>query len=524
MKLKGNFLYVSVLWLAVGCGSSANKPDEQATVATQKPNIIYILADDLGYGDISYLNEASKINTPHLDKLAQEGIHFTDAHSNSAVCTPTRYGILTGRYAFRTRLKEGVLWGYSPSLIEAGRMTVGTFLQQQGYHTACMGKWHLGLDWAKKNMARPIQDIQWDDTVAPDFDDNVDYQSEIQGGPADHGFDYSFIIPASLDMSPYCYIRNKKVVEAPTAFSKGKDQQTDGRGVFWRPGKMSPSFEFEAVLPTVTQEAIGYIDRQAAGKNEQPFFLYLALPAPHTPWLPTAEVKDASNAGRYGDFVVLVDQMIGKIEAALDKNNIKQNTLIMFTSDNGADWRPDDQAATNHDANYIYKGRKADIYEAGHRIPFIARWPSVIPAGTSSAQTMCTTDLLATLAGLFNQPLPNTAGEDSYNMLHAFKGEKITGQIREATIHHSLQGFFAIRKGKWKLTTQLGSGGFTDPKLIEPKPGEAPGTLYDVESDPEEKVNVYTEHPEVVNELTALLARYQQQGYSLPQQKGSDDL
>jgi arylsulfatase A len=509
----------AALLLCLLAACTQPRGDQPVSQTLSHPNIVYILADDMGYGDISYLNKGSKIPTPYLDGLAREGIHFTDAHSNSAVCTPTRYGILTGRYAFRTRLKSGVLWGYSPSLIEPGRLTVASFLKQNGYETACIGKWHLGLDWVRKDPAQPIPDVANNDPVPPGFKDNVNYEAAAKGGPADHGFDYSYIIPASLDMSPYLYLRNGKAVQAPTAYTEGKNQKVDGRGVFWREGKMSPDFDFYGVLPRFIEEAVQFVEEKAKQPEQKPFFLYLPLAAPHTPWVPGPEVANASGAGTYGDFVVMVDQMVGKVLAALERNGLKENTLVIFTSDNGADWNPADIEGSGHQANHIFRGRKADIYEAGHRIPFIARWPGNIPAGASSDQTMCTTDLLATVAGLLNQPLPEGTGEDSYNMLPAFKGEKLDHPLREATVHHSLQGFFAIRKGPWKLTTRLGSGGFSLPQTVEPQQGEAPQTLYNLDQDPGETNNLYFEHPEVVQELAQLLERYQQQGHSRPVEK-----
>jgi arylsulfatase A-like enzyme len=469
-----------------------------------KPNIVYILADDMGYGDLKSLNPESRIPTPNMDKIVQAGVYFTDAHSNSSVCTPTRYGILTGRYAFRSRLKDGVLWGYSPSLIEPGRETVATFLRRNGYQTACIGKWHLGLDWAKKDENKEIVDIQGEDTVSPDFDDNVDYKLLVSGGPSDHGFDYSLIIPASLDMSPYCYIRNRKVIEPPSAYTKGKNEKNDGRGIFWRPGKVAPGFDFGQVLPTFIDSACQYINKQAG--NKDPFFLYLPLPSPHTPWLPAKEYKKKSDAGKYGDYVFMTDEMIGRILKVIDDLKMERNTLIIVTSDNGSDWRPTDIAEYNHQANYVYRGRKADIYEAGHRIPFIAKWPGVIPAGSYSDQIMCTTDLIATLAGLLNQPIPNDA-EDSYNLWPAFIGKCTNTPIRNEIIHHSLFGFFSIRKGKWKFTPHLGSGGFTHPKLIVPPKGQTSETLYDIEADPEEQKNHWSKYPEVVKELNFLLEK-----------------
>lgn len=480
------------------------------------PNIVYILADDLGYGDLTCLNKDSKISTPNMDKLAKQGVYFTDAHSNSAVCTPTRYGILTGRYAFRTILKKGVLNGFSPSLIEPGRMTVASFLQQNGYQTACIGKWHLGLDWSKKDQSKPIYQLKSGEKMTADFEDNVNYDGPVSGGPADHGFNYSFILPASLDMAPYCYIRNGKVVENPTATTAGR-AEAGGRGSMRRPGKMSPSFDFQKVLPTFIDQSVQYINQQKAGSK--PFFLYLPLPSPHTPWVPTEEFRKATKIGNYGDYVAETDFMIGKVLDALEKNGLTENTIVIVTSDNGSDWKPADIENSGHHANYIYRGRKADIYEAGHRVPFLARWPGKIPAGMASDQTMCTTDLFATVATILNKPLPDAAAEDSYNMLPAFEGEKLTSALRGSIIHHSLGGYFAIRQGKWKLTTALGSGGFTDPRIEKPAAGQLPGTLYDIDKDPKEKINLYDEKPEIVKELSALLERYQQQGYSRPMKK-----
>lgn len=479
------------------------------------PNIVYILTDDLGYGDLSCLNKDSKIRTPNMDKLAKQGVYFTDAHSNSAVCTPTRYGILTGRYAFRSRLKKGVLNGFSKSLIEPERSTVADFLKENGYETACIGKWHLGLDWAKINADQPIEELKAGEKMVAGFKDNVDFNGVVKGGPSDHGFDYSYIIPASLDMAPYCYIRNGKVVKIPTAITEGKSEAA-GRGSMRRPGKMSPDFDFQQVLPNFVNESVTYINKQAGSKTKKPFFLYLPLPSPHTPWVPTEEFKNATKIGNYGDYVAETDFMIGKVMEALEKNVLAENTIVMVTSDNGSDWKPSDIEQSGHHANFIYKGRKADIYEAGHRIPFIARWPSTIPAGTISNQTMCTTDLFATLAGILNKPLPAHAAEDSFNMFSAFEGKQTYVPIRESIIHHSLGGYFAIRKGKWKLTTALGSGGFTDPRVESPVAGQPASTLYDLDKDPEEKANLYDENPEIVKQLTALLVKIQHQGYSRP--------
>jgi arylsulfatase A-like enzyme len=479
------------------------------TYAQQRPNIVYILADDLGYGDITYLNKGSKINTPYIDVLASQGMYFTNAHSNSSVCTPTRYGILTGRYAFRSSLKKGVLHGYSPALIEKERATIASFLKDNDYSTACIGKWHLGLNWIKIDSTKPVGTSSTGIKITPDFDDNINYDQALENGPLNHGFDYSYIIPASLDMSPYLYIRNNKAVVPPTSHTAGRTEN-DERGGMFRAGKMSPDFDFQQVLPNFINDAISYIDCQS--NEEKPFFLYLPLPSPHTPWVPTEEFKN-SKAGKYGNYVEETDYMIGKILAALEKNNMTENTLVIVTSDNGSDWTPQDIESTGHYANSNLRGRKADIFEAGHRIPFIAKWPGKIKAGTFSNQIMCTTDLFATVAQIINKPLPVDVAEDSESMLSAFMGESNT-PIREAIIHHSFGGYFAIRKGDWKLTTELGSGGFTAPRRVIPEKAEAPMTLYNIATDATESKNLYFEKPEIVKELQNLLNKYLTQGHS----------
>lgn len=297
-------------------------------------------------------------------------------------------------------------------------------------------------------------------------------------------------------------------------FTGGKNEINDGRGVIWRSGKLSPGFDFYKVLPTFVDSACQYISRQA--DQAEPFFLYLALPAPHTPWMPTEEYNGRSTAGKYGDYVAEVDAMIGRVLRAVEQNKMAENTIIIITSDNGSDWRPDDIEEFVHRANYIFKGRKADIYEAGHRIPFIALWKGIIPAGTISDEVMCTTDLIGTLAGILRQTLADDAGEDSYNLWPAFTAKVTSLPTREAIIYYSLNGFFSIRKGKWKFTPHLGSGGFSTPIQIDPKERTVPGTLYNIENDPREEFNLYKKHPEVVAELSQLLELYKNQGYSRP--------
>lgn len=450
------------------------------------PNIVYVLADDLGWGDLRSYNKDSAIPTPNADKLASQGVRFTDMHSPSAVCTPTRYGILTGRYCWRSTLKSGVLNGYSPNLIEPGRTTVASMLQSRGYYTGAIGKWHLGFgDIAK-----------------------VDYSQTLRPGPPDHGFNYFFGIPASLDMEPYLYVENDRTVEQATATTEGRN---DPRGVFWRGGAIAPGFQIDQVLPTLTAKAEAFI-RERAGK---PFFLYLPLTGPHTPWMPLTEYRNRSGAGIYGDFVTQVDDTLGRVMRAVDQAGVAGNTLFIFTSDNGAHWTPADKEKFTHRSNAGWRGMKADIWDAGHRIPFIVRWPGMIPRNRVSGELGCLTDFMATAAAVTGAPLTRNAAEDSYNLLPAMRAQS-RKPIREAIVHHSSMGMFSIRQGEWKLALGLGSGGFSEPREGTLWAGEPKGQLYRLSMDPGETQNVYQKHPEVVSRLTELLERYRSQGYSRP--------
>lgn len=457
----------------------------QLQAAPEKPNIVFVLADDLGWGDLHCYNPLSAVPTPNADRLASQGMRFTDMHSPSSVCTPTRYGILTGRYCWRSRLKEGVLWGYSPNLIESGRMTVASMLKAQGYYTAGVGKWHLGLGTAEK----------------------ADYSKPLHPCPRDHGFDYYYGIPASLDMDPYLYFENDRAVEQPTSHTDGS---TKPRGVFWRPGPIAPHFEIGQVLPTLTAKAISIL-RERARQPSKPFFLYFPLTAPHTPWVPTAAFRGKSKAGDYGDFAAQVDDVLGQVMRTLDETGLARNTLLIFTSDNGAHWTPEDKAKFAHRANADWKGMKADIWDAGHRIPFLARWPGHFAPNTVSSQLGCLTDLMATTAEITGVTLPSNAGEDSFSLLPALEGKKGN---RQAIVHHSVDGMFSIRQGEWKLCLGLGSGGFSEPKRVDPQPGGPLGQLYNLDSDPSETKNLYQSRPEVVQRLSAILDQYKKQGFS----------
>lgn len=457
---------------------------------TRKPNIIYLLADDWGYGDVSCLNPDSKIQTPHTDRLATEGMVFSDAHSNSAVCTPTRYGVMTGRYCWRSRLKRGVLGGYSEPLIEEGRMTVPSLLRDQGYTTACVGKWHLGLGWQTPGGAETVDK------------ETVDFAAPLFHGPHTVGFDQSFIIPASLDMEPYCYIEDGMVVEQPV------DVIADSpRPAFWRGGACAPGFSHETCLLELTTRAEGFIHQQARARGDQPFFLYFPAPSPHTPHFSRIPFAGRSQAGTYGDYVTEHDWSIGRILEAVRRSGQAENTLIIVTSDNGCHDEPIGlKEKYNHLGNHIYRGQKSDAWDGGHRIPFIASWPGVIEPGSRCDKTVCLTDLLATVAGICDVALPGDAGEDSYDILPYLQGDQ-ENTIREATVHHSIRGEFAIRKDQWKLVACRGSGGWSLKETDVPADAP-PMQLYDMVSDPEEQQNLYCEKPEVADELLEILNRY----------------
>ena len=497
MITRRSFLRVAGTGLAAALLSGG----ASARTKTRKlPNIVYILADDLGYGDVQCLNPEGKIATPNMDRLAKAGMVFTDAHSGSAVCTPTRYGIMTGRYCWRSTLKSGVLYGYAPPLIDPKRLTVASLLKGHGYRSACIGKWHLGLGWSTNDGKAAAEGT-------------VDYAKPISGGPVALGFDYYFGIPASLDMDPFVYVENDRVVEAPTDRIEGKDGYA-----YFRGGPIAPGFKHAGVLPTLTEKAVACIDEHAKKHTEAPLFLYFPLSAPHAPILPSPEFEGKSGLGPYGDFVMQVDWTVGQVIEAIERNGMADNTLFIMTSDNGcspvANFK--NLAEHGHFPSYHFRGYKADIFEGGHRIPFIARWPGRIKPGTVCDHTICLTDLMATVADIVGAKIPDDAGEDSISILPALLG-KAEKPAREATVHHSINGSFSIRRGQWKLEFCPDSGGWS-----EPRPGEAKKLglpriqLYDLTADIGERKNVQDQYPEVVKELTELLEDYIAKGRSTP--------
>lgn len=461
------------------CAGPARAPEGEGRTGSP-PNVVLILADDLGFGDPGCYGTGSRVPTPHMDRLAAEGLRLTDAHTPSAVCTPTRYGVLTGRYAWRTRLKSGVLDGSSPALIPPGTVTIPSILAERGYRSACIGKWHLGL-----GDAHP-----------------TDYDAPLSPGPLEVGFDSFFGVPASLDMEPYAFVVDHGIEGALDGEVEGSAHRRRNGGGFWRAGRIATGFSHEGCLPRLTDEAVAFVEDAAAG--EAPFFLYFPMTAPHTPWVPTEEFHGASGAGWYGDFVAMVDASIGRVLAALDEAGLAEDTLVLVTSDNGAHWPDADVATFGHDANGGLRGQKADIWEGGHRVPFLVRWPGRIPAGGTSDAPWVHTDLLPTIAHAAGAPRPGGAWEDGVDQLATWTDG--APAPRDAFVMHAFDGTFAVRRGPWKLITALGSHGFTPPKQVAPEEGGPRGQLYHLGRDPAETENLWLSEPERVAELEELLA------------------
>ena len=479
---------------------------EQASL----PNIVVILADDMGYGDIQALNKKSTIPTPNLNRMATEGLTFTDGHSPSAVCTPTRYGLLTGRYCWRSRLKQGVLGGYSEPLLEPDRPTVANMLKKSGYNTAAVGKWHLGL-------ALPLKSKDTN-TKAWDGDPGIDFSGQITDSPIHHGFDSYFGVTASLDMAPYVYVRNDRFTMLPMI-----QQQAMEFPHFVRKGPRAEDFVLDEVLDKLKDEAVSYVT--SAAKQDAPYFLYLPLTGPHKPALPHDRFRGKTSLKEYGDFVHQVDWTVGEILNAIDASNEADNTIVVYTSDNGSYMYRYDEAdkkdhvddvsvqgyrAEHHMANGQLRGTKSDVWEAGHRVPFLVRWPATVKAGTRCDEPVCLTDIYATCAQVVGAKLSSNEAEDSLSLLEMIQGKNV--KRHAPVINHSISGMFAIRDGKWKLVAGTGSGGRAIPKG---KPFEKPYQLFDLQSDLAESNDVAAAHPEIVEHMTEQLEHIRSSGRSV---------
>ena len=470
------------------------------------PNIVILYADDLGYGDLGCYNAESKIPTPHLDRLALEGMRFTDAHSSSGICTPSRYALLTGRHHWR-KFHE-IVNAFCPSKFAADRLTMPEMLKQRGYKTACIGKWHLGWDWnaIKKPGAKPQRGKGF-------AADQFDWSKPIPDGPLAHGFDHYFgdDVP---NFPPYTWIEDDHVLMAPTApyVPNPKPREGVAEG---RPGPMVEGWRQDAVMPELTRRAVEYVHAQK--DSSQPFFLYFPFTSPHAPIVPEQSYVGSSEAGPYGDFVTQSDASVGAVLAALDAAGIADDTLVVFSSDNG----PEAYAYARmkrfaHQSPGELRGLKRDVWEGGHRVPMIVRWPAVMGSNQTSDALIGQVDLMATLASLVGFELPEDQAHDSFNMMSLWRGE--TDRIRDFMVHNTYAKKWGIRRGKWALLNQKDGTHNRTPKWVldSYEQNNKNVMLCDLEQDVGQRVNLAGQHPEVVAELRALLKEVRKRGHSAP--------
>lgn len=518
--MKKNMLLFAGLLSLSAVASGASAPPNKAV---ERPNLVYIITDDLGYGDVSVYNpERGKIPTPHIDRLAAEGMRFMDAHTSSSVCTPTRYNVLTGRYSWRTTLKKGVVNGYSPALIDENRLTLASLLKAHGYQTAMIGKWHLGMDVpfaGEPGRGAPI-----------------DWSGRIERTPTSNGFDYFWGHNASLDFPPYVYIENNRYTsqdiehtddrnyrqiysdrpyKGPEAEPPVDDGKTVIRGTF-RDGPIAKNFDPFTTLDEFFDRSVSYIKKVDL---ETPFFLYVPLTSPHTPIVPTPEWLGKSPVGPYGDFIMKTDHGVGRLLQALEERGIAGNTIVVFASDNGCSPSAgiDDLMAQGHYPSGPYRGSKADLWDGGHRVPHIVRWPARIEAGSATDRLTLLGDIVSTMADVVGAKLPDNAAEDSVSFLPALLGQTHPAREHDAIIHHSVSGEFAVRQGDWKLLFVPGSGGWTAPKDDAAREMGLPEyQLYNLRKDPGEQNNLVEQHPEIVQKLTAVAAEIVVKGRSTP--------
>lgn len=479
-----------------------------------RPNIIVILADDLGYGDVGIYNPASKIPTPNVDRMAREGVRFTDAHTPCGVCSPTRYGLLTGRYPWRTELKRNVLWPWDKPLVEKERLTLPKMLQSAGYKTACFGKWHLGWEWpttdgSKVNSLVRIGDQQRE--IRNEFAKKIIFTEPVREGPTTRGFDYYFGVDLP-NFPPYAFIENDRLLTQPT--------DSLPSSMFGWPGPMTPGWRLESVLPEITRRAVRYVEEQS--RQPQPYFLYFPLTAPHAPIAPDTEFQGKSKAGRYGDFVYQTDASVGRILEAVRASGQASNTIVLFTSDNG----PENLTYPllnqfGHASQGPLRGAKRMLWEGGHRVPFIA-WGRGVPSGQTEKEIVCLTDVMATVANLTGCKLPNDAAEDSYDIGPAVFQRRRSKPIREATVHHSMNDEYGLRQGDWVfIDSPKSAHGAAEPpwwrEKFDVQKHNEPAELFNVKDDLRETNNQYAKYPERARVMKALLERYKSEGRSVPE-------
>lgn len=467
---------------------------------TPKPNIVILYADDMGVADVSYGDPKVKIQTPHIDRLATQGMTFTDGHSSSGICTPSRYAMLTGQHHWRRF--HGIVNAFGTSVFKKEEFTIARMLQKQGYKTGCFGKWHLGWDW---DAIRKPGVTKKQNASAESYD----WTKPFPGGPLDQGFDYYFG-DGTINFPPYCWIENDRFLTIPTR-SVIKSKPLAGGGSF-RTGPMAEGWNPYDILPTITEKTVNWIEKQ---KADQPFFAYLAFNSPHYPIVPNKEFHGKSKAGFYGDFVVETDAMVGKVLAALEKKGLSKNTIVIFTADNGAEKHAYERLQKfDQWSSGELRGLKRDLYEGGHRVPFIVSWPNKIKAGSRSTEVVSQVDFAATFAEITNYQLNDQKAIDSYNLLPVLTGQDYSKPLRVATVQNTNKAKYAIRQGDWVFINSHTGASQSEPKGylnhfgLKTYPKGTPGLLFNLKNDPRQSKNIYQEHPAQVSAMQTLLKRY----------------
>jgi len=479
------------------------------------PNILIIYADDMGYGDLHCQNEDSKIPTPNLDRLAAQGMRFSDAHSSSGICSPSRFALLTGTYHWRRQ--HDIVGPFGKPFFRDSDVTLPQLLKTRDYSTACIGKWHLGWNWEFKN--EPSGEVmQWGAIRKVYLPEDIDWSKPVAGGPLDRGFDYYFG-DGTINFPPYTWMENDRIIDVPTEEMDIHDIGYETKEGEWefRPGPKVADWDPYLVLPTLTEKALEWINRQ---NGKQPFFLYFALPSPHAPIIPNDEFDGKSGAGAYGDFVFQSDWVVGQVLDALQEQGLESNTLVIFSSDNGPEayaWKRAE--SFGHFSMGDFRGLKRDVWEGGHHVPFIIKWPGKIRAGSVSDEVISQVDLMATVSAIAGIELPDHAAPDSYNILPVLKGGKYSTPLREATVHNTFQNIWGIRKGDW-LFIDGPTGGHREPpesfkSLRAYTDFHTEGLLFNMKEDPGQRVNLYEDHPEKVRELNILLQEYRRSDQSV---------
>ena len=506
-------VYLLMIFL-VSCGSKPKSPYVSLGQGEGLPNIVIIYADDMGYGDLGCQNPDSKIPTPHLDQMASEGLRFTDAHSSSGICSPSRFALLTGTYHWRRQ--HDIVNSFGKPFFDGTEVTLPQLLQKAGYTTAAIGKWHLGWDWKFRN--EPTGITEHNGKISKHYlPDDIDWTGSIGGGPLDRGFDYYFG-DGTINFPPYAWIENDRLLEVPTLdqdIVKKGFKTKEGSWEF-RPGPMVAGWDPYEVLPTLTQKAVEYVNKQEKNK---PFFLYFALPSPHAPIIPNEEFIGTSEAGGYGDFMVQTDWVAGQVLEALKAKGLDRNTIVVFSSDNGPEQYAFERAGKyGHYSMGDFRGLKRDVWEGGHHVPFIIKWPGRIKPGTVSDEVISQIDLMATFAAITNAPLPQQAAPDSYNLLPILKGEPYTSPLREATVHNTYD-VWGLRQGKWLYINNSSGGHSKMPdnfkELRDYKDFETDKLLFDMELDPGQRNNLYEKYSDKTKKMDQLLMQYREQGFSV---------